>query len=94
MTAAIPQAPFPLAQGKGAAYVHTTIIGQRCLDEGVEISCERCGHTFVPSKPLSDESQPADNIELAAALWFHQCANEGAKAREVERRARIANRRR
>lgn len=88
MTHAIPQAPFPLARGKGAAYVHTTIIAQRCNDEGVEISCANCGHTFVPSKPLSDESAEADNIELAAALWYHQCSNEGRKWREVERRGR------
>lgn len=88
MTTSTTPAPLPLEQGKGAAYVHTTIIASRCNDEGVAILCERCGHTFVPSNPLSDESQPMDNIELAKALWFHDCANEGRRAREVADRGR------
>lgn len=86
------QAPFPLAQGKGAAYVHTTIIAVYCTNGGVEIACGPCGHTFVPSKPLSDESQPCDSIELARQLWFHQCANEGRKWREADRRGRKSQR--
>lgn len=85
MTMNVTQAPFPLARGKGAAYVHTTIIAMVCNDGGVEIACERCGHTFVPSNPLSDESVSTDNIELAKALWYHQCANEGRRWREAER---------
>jgi hypothetical protein len=88
VTMTIPEAPFPLAQGKGALASHTTIVAMLCSDMGVEVACIRCGHTFVASKPLSDESEEADSIELAKALWFHRCEDEGRKWREVQRSAR------
>lgn len=35
--------------------------------------CQDCGHIFVESKPLSDESEPAQNSPLAKALYYHCC---------------------
>jgi len=80
-------APFPLERGKGAAAVHSTVIAQLTQDEGAAITCASCGHIYVPSKPLSDESQPIDNLQLARDLWYHQCEREGNAHREAERRA-------
>jgi hypothetical protein len=88
-----PEAPFPLAQGKGAAYIHTTIIASLCTDAGVQIACHKCGHVFVQSRPLSDESEPVDNIALARAIWYHRCDDEGRRYREAEFRARRTKRR-
>lgn len=86
MTDHSPPAPFPLATGKGAAYEHSPVVALQCNDEGATISCGRCGHTYVPSVPLTGESQEADNIELARALWFHRCSAENSRWREVPKR--------
>lgn len=88
MTQPQPQAPFPLAQGKGALAAHAPIVASYGNDMGCTIGCVRCGHEFVASKPLSDESQEADSIELAKALWFHRCEDEGRRWREVQRSGR------
>ena len=93
MTQDTTQAPFPLAQGKGALASHFNVIASYDNDMGCSIGCGTCGHEFVASKPLSDESQPADSIELAKAIWFHRCEDEGRRYREVERRARITKHR-
>jgi hypothetical protein len=80
-------APFPLSMGKGAAAVHSTVIAQVTQDQGAAITCASCGHIYVLSKPLSDQSQPISNLQLARDVWYHQCVNEGNKYREDERRA-------
>lgn len=80
-------APLPLRIGRGAAAVHSTVIAEICQDEGAAITCAICGHIYVPSKPLSDQSQPIDNLELAMALWNHQCDKEGQAYRDAERKA-------
>jgi hypothetical protein len=36
--------------------------------------CAECGHIFVESVPLSDESEEADNVDLSKALFYHMCA--------------------
>ncbi len=92
MTGNTTAAPFPLTQGKGAAVAHCTVIAALCQDDGCCITCRDCGHIFVVSKPLSDESVEADNLQLARDLWYHDCHSEGRVAREIERRAR-SNRR-
>lgn len=88
MTNGAPKAPFPLAQGKGAAVSHCTVIASLCGDDGAAIMCANCGHVFVASNPLSDESQLADNLQLAKDLWYHDCHNEGRVYREIERNVR------
>lgn len=80
-------APLPLTRGKGAAAVHSQVIAEICQDEGAAITCLGCGHIYVPSKPLSDMSEPIDNLQLAQDLWSHQCNKEGQQFREAERRA-------
>lgn len=80
-------APLPLRAGRGAAAIHSVVIAEICQDEGAAISCAVCGHIYVPSKPLSDQSQPIDNLELAQLLWNHQCEREGQTHRDAERRA-------
>lgn len=42
-------------------------------DEGASLICGDCGHQFLESKPLSDESHPLDNITLAKAIYYHMC---------------------
>lgn len=87
MTANRPQAPFPLSMGKGAAVIHSQVMAVICQDEGAAIQCAGCGHIYVSSKPLSDESEPIDNLQLATDLWYHDCSKEGQKHREAERKA-------
>lgn len=87
MTYNTASAPFPLARGKGAAAIHCKVIAEITQDEGAAITCVSCGHIFVPSKPLSDQSQPIDNLQLATDLWNHQCQKEGQTYRDAERRA-------
>lgn len=50
--------------------------------------CTKCGHVFADSKPLSDESEPIDNVDLAKALYLHDCAEEGQVPDEVPRYGR------
>lgn len=76
-------APFRLELGKGAAVIHSLVQAELCTDQGVCISCVKCGHIYVKSKPLSDQSWPVDNLALARQLWFHDCSREG----QVHRRA-------
>lgn len=66
----------------GAVGMITTIIAARCNDEGVAISCADCGHVFVESVPLADESEPARNIDLARELWIHMCDQPGRRSRK------------
>lgn len=54
--------------------MRATIIACLTTDEGACIMCADCGHIFAESKPLSDESQPTDNVTLSKALWYHMCA--------------------
>lgn len=53
--------------------MRTTIIAGLCGDQGVSIMCADCGHIFVESNPLSDESMPIDNVSLAYVLYYHMC---------------------
>lgn len=66
-------APLGVSQG-GARSLRATIIACLTTDEGACIMCADCGHIFAESKPLSDESQPTDNVTLSKALWYHLCA--------------------
>ena len=88
MTGQITPAPFPLERGKGAAVSHCQIVAARCQDEGACIMCANCGHVFVHSNPLSDESLHIDNLQLARDVWYHDCRQEGRTYREIERNAR------
>lgn len=36
--------------------------------------CADCGHIFVQSVPLSDESEGVANNTLAKALYYHMCS--------------------
>lgn len=71
-----PQSAPPAHSGGGVSRLRATIIASICSDEGACIMCADCGHIFVPSKPLSDESEPIDNSTLSKALWYHLCAME------------------
>lgn len=62
-----------LHSGGGVSRLRCDIIASTCSDMGACIMCARCGHVFLPSKPLSDESEPGDNVELAKALYYHMC---------------------
>lgn len=72
----MPQSEAPPASRSpgGASRLRATIIASTCTDDGVCIMCADCGHVFVPSKPLSDESQQVDNVTLSKALFYHICA--------------------
>jgi len=61
-----------MARG-GASGLQTAIIASVCQDGGACIMCRDCGHVFVPSNPLSGESQRAANNDLARRLWYHMC---------------------
>lgn len=50
--------------------------------------CADCGHIFVKSKPLSDESEPIDNTVLSKALWYHICAIGRTEWQKAGRRGR------
>jgi len=70
-----PQASTPPGMsGGGASVLRTAIIACTASDMGACIMCAVCGHIFAPSRPLSDESEPIDNTDLARALWGHMCA--------------------
>lgn len=66
-------APLGVSQG-GACTLRATIIACLTNDEGACIMCADCGHIFAEAKPLSDESQPIDNVTLSRALYYHMCA--------------------
>lgn len=82
------QAPPAATSAGGAGYLRSAIIASICNDEGACIMCADCGHIFVASKPLSDESEPAVNTELAKALWYHMCALSRRPQREGRYRGR------
>jgi hypothetical protein len=70
-------APQNTPQAHSAGGVRTlraTILACRTQDDGACIMCADCGHIFVPSKPLTGESEETDNVTLAKALWYHMCA--------------------
>lgn len=53
--------------------LRSPIIANRCNDEGVCLMCGRCGHVFLPSIPLNDESEELDNVTLSKNLYYHAC---------------------
>jgi hypothetical protein len=75
--------PHGLSVG-GARTLRATIIACLTNDEGACLMCADCGHMFIEPKPLSDESQPVDNVTLSKALWYHMCAiGRGQEGRGV-----------
>jgi hypothetical protein len=66
--------PLPASPGRGASGLRCRIIAALCQNDGVCIMCLECGHIFVDSKPLSDESHEVDNVELSKSLYYHLCA--------------------
>lgn len=65
--------------------MRTAIIASTCSDMGACLMCDACGHVFLPSKPLSDMSEPLDNITLGRALINHACS---IRSKEQNRRLR------
>lgn len=82
------QTPPDYSQPGGVSRLRATIIACITLDEGACIMCYDCGHVFVDSKPLSDESQPIDNVTLSKALYYHICAIGRKPDRVVKRHGR------
>jgi hypothetical protein len=85
---------LPGMSGEGSAAYKTRIIACKCNDEGVCIMCADCGHIFVPSVPLSDESEAILNTDLSRALFYHMCTMPRAHPRRVVTGARKPQRRR
>lgn len=77
-----PSRPNRNIEAVGPVGMIVNVIAARTTDEGVAISCEPCGHVFVESRPLSDESEPARNTDLARELWLHICDRPGRQARK------------
>lgn len=73
--------------GGGADALRSTIIASATTDCGASLMCADCGHEFLKSIPLSDESEPAYNDKLARDLYYHMCAL-GRRAQPRSKRVR------
>lgn len=58
----------------GSGTLRSPIIACVTQDCGAAIMCDTCGHIFAESVPLTDQSEPVDNVTLAKAIYYHQCA--------------------
>lgn len=78
-----PQVTFapPTDWRRGNRLSRSVIVAALCADMGVSIECITCGTEFVPSKPLSDESEQVSAFELSKALYHHDC--DGPEAGKV-----------
>lgn len=58
----------------GSGTLRSPIIASATNDCGAAILCDTCGHIFAESVPLTDQSEPVDNVTLAKDVYYHVCA--------------------